>query len=302
MAETSTTSASTGALTAGGTFDLGKKNIVPGSVTHSVTTVKEGVNFVVNYRSGEVTAVTNCADGTIAYKYRDFSRGEDNSIEETGVTTKEINYEMFLSSARVNLTDEAMLKQDGLNYNLVDRALNEAAYDIERDVDGQLHMAAMSLAPFAPAGNQATVPAGPTPAQWLSGITTAVSNTERAGYPPRYLIGSNVVVNSWTSDEAFQRDGRPDFALTPQAVIARYRGMNVISSPYWSLQTFVALMNPSHINLIINRTRPVRVQGPFQSRNSNGDVLNTKEWIVSFLYDIQSGFQRDDLGLVRVGP
>ena len=108
-----------------------------------------------------------------------------------------------------------------------------------------------------------------------------------------------MLLNSFTTDPAFQRDGRPDFALTNQSVIARYKGMMVISSRYWSLQTMLALMDPMHVNLVIMGDRPVMVEGPEHGRNSTGAMLRSKEWVINFPYDIVSGLQRQDLGLIR---
>ena len=300
MAETSTTSGNTGALSAGDKFTIGQRNIVPGSVTHSVTTLSEGVNFVIDYARGVMTAITACGDGTLNYKYRGFTAGENQPVEESGVTTKEVAYEMLFRSARVNLTDEAELKQDGLNWDLNSRALNAAAFDIEQEVDSQLHLAAQWLAPFAAAANTSTTATNaPGVSEWLDAITDSASKVERAGYSPRYLVGHNVLLNSFSRDTAFERDGRPDFALTNQSVIARYKGMEVISSRYWSLQTMLALMDPMHVNLVINANRPVIVQGPEAGRSSTGAMLRSKEWIVTFPYDIVAGLQTQDLGLIR---
>ena len=300
IAETSTTSSSTGSLSAGDTFTIGQLNIVPGSVTHSVSSLAEGVNYVIDYARGVLTAITTCGAGTLSYKYRGFTKGENQPVEESGVTTKEVSYDMRFRSVRVNLTDEAMMKQDGLNWDLNSRALNAAAFDIEEEVDRQLHLAAQWLAPFAPTANQSTTAsATPNVAQWLAAITDGASKVERAGYAPRYLVGHNVLLNSFTTDPAFQRDGRPDFALTNQSVIARYKGMMVISSRYWSLQTMLALMDPMHVNLVIMGDRPVMVEGPEHGRNSTGAMLRSKEWVINFPYDIVSGLQRQDLGLIR---
>lgn len=265
-------------------YDLGNKNIIPGTVVVTSnpagTTYVEGTDYVIDYELGKIRAIAAGAidanDVLVDYSYHATRKGENAEIERAKTT---LAYQTITAAAdrlADYITSEAIVfSRSQIGWDAVGRTMANIIREMKRDKDRRLIEKGLAAA-LSVASNKT--------AAWDISDAVYLDLVKRIGeakvkvinrfYEPQSLLMSATNSDYLSNWDGFTRDGFPNAMLNAAGFVGAVKGLNVFESPEMR-DAFNLVLNRE---LVMHRVySPMTMKGPFQTF-SNGKIVAAEQY------------------------
>jgi hypothetical protein len=276
-------------------------------VTNSAgsTTYTEWTDYMIDHADGRLYAfstgtITDAQSLKIDYTYDKVAVGEGGAIQRGKGTLAYQDVSVAAKRLAGLVNDEAVaFGQSQLGWDPVTRVVSMLIRELREMIDNAVFSKAIAASVQSGNFGGLWMAASDTESDLVKQMGIAKVAVENDYYMPRYFVMSKTNADRLSNWTGLTREGFPDALLGA----AGFANMQVKGLPIFSTtampDTHILVVHPELVQHRVLSSRPMSLKGPFQYRDTNGNLVAAQEWYIEE-YNGQWAFINNKGGYVRV--